>query len=134
MVTLFALEQIGAVPAALSDELCYAAHHLSSCKVEVMPAVSVRLPEHLESLLDQEAQIAGRARSDIIREALTEYIRHQQHRRFMGAYVGEARAGYADPALLAEVRELADDALALDEEGVARLEAAGSDADEPWWR
>jgi metal-responsive CopG/Arc/MetJ family transcriptional regulator len=99
-----------------------------------MPAVSVRLPEHLGSLLDQEARIAGCARSDIIREALTEYLRQQQRRRFMDAYVAEARAGYADPALLAEVRELADDALTLDEEGVASVEAAASDAGEPWWR
>jgi predicted transcriptional regulator len=99
-----------------------------------MPAVSVRLPEHLGSLLDQEARITGCARSDIIREALMEYLRQQQRRRFMDAYVAEARAGYADPALLAEVRELADEALTLDEEGVASLEAATSDRDQPWWR
>lgn len=99
-----------------------------------MSAVSVRLPADLEAMLDEEAQMAGRARSDIIREALAEYVKQQQRRRFMDAYVAEASAGYADPALLAEVRELADDALALDEEGVAAMEPAASDADTPWWR
>lgn len=99
-----------------------------------MSAVSVRLPADLDALLDQEAQLAGRARSDIIREALAEYLGQQQRRRFLDAYVAEARAGYADPALLAEVSELADDALALDAEGIAVLETAAADADAPWWR
>ena len=99
-----------------------------------MPAVSVRLPAELEALLEQEAQLAGRARSEVIREALTEYIRHQQRRRFMDAYVAEARAGYADPALRAEVRQLAEEALALDEEGSSSAEPPASEADAPWWR
>lgn len=106
-----------------------------------MGALSLRLPEDLEQKLNREAELAGRPRSEVIRDAVTQFIAQRERERFMAEYVAEAKAGYSDPALRREALEIAEEALPLDNEALdcaegQRPNEASSDGDpgEPWWR
>jgi len=89
-----------------------------------MPALSLRLPEELEHRLEEEARREGVLRSDVVRQALSDYLARRERERFMNELVAEARAGYA-------VEEIRDEALALAEDA---LVADGVSDDERWWK
>lgn len=105
-----------------------------------MGALSLRLPDDLEHRLNREAELAGRPRSEVIRDAVTQFIAQRERERFMAEYVAEAKAGYGDAALRREALEMAEEALALDNEALDRAEGLKSDetsdldSDEIWWR
>jgi len=83
-----------------------------------VPAFSLRLPEDLESRLDAEARREGVARSEIARVAIAEFLAQRERQRTLAALVAEARAAYADPKIRADALALAEEAVALDNEGL----------------
>ena len=89
-----------------------------------MPALSLRLPEELEHRLEEEAHREGVPRSDVARQAISDYLTRRERERFMNELVAEARAGYAVEAIRNEALTLAEDVLAADD--VAD--------DERWWK
>jgi len=105
-----------------------------------MGALSLRLPDDLEQRLNREAELAGRPRSEVIRDAVTQFIAQRERERFMAEYVAEAKAGYSDPALRGEALEIAEEALPLDNEALERAEgqkpdeATDAGSGQKWWR
>jgi len=89
-----------------------------------MPALSLRLPEELEHRLEEEARREGVLRSDVVRQALSDYLARRERERFMNELVAEARAGYAVEAIRDEALALAEDALVADD----------VNDDERWWK
>ena len=87
-----------------------------------MPALSLRLPDELESRLDAEARRAGVPRSEVVRAAIEEFLSRRERERFMANFVAEARAAYGDPAFRAEVLGSAAEALETDNEALAIAE------------
>jgi metal-responsive CopG/Arc/MetJ family transcriptional regulator len=100
-----------------------------------MPTISLRLTDKIEEQLSREAQLEGRARSEVVREAIVEYIERHERDRFMEEMVAAAKSLAADPVSQKEAREIAEvmvydgmDPLITDER------VAGIDPDEKWWR
>lgn len=90
-----------------------------------MAALSLRLPEDLESRLDEEARREGVARSEIARTAIAEFLAQKERQRTIVAFVSEARAAYADPKIRKDALTLAEEALPLDNEGLRIAESLG---------
>jgi predicted transcriptional regulator len=88
-----------------------------------MAAFSLRLPEDLESRLDEEARREGVARSEIARTAISEFLAQKERQRTIAAFVAEARAAYADPKIRSNALALAEEALPLDNEGLRIAES-----------
>jgi predicted transcriptional regulator len=76
-----------------------------------MAGLSLRLPEELESRLDEEAQREGVAWSEVARTAIAEFLDRRERERYIAAFVAEARAAYADPRIRDEALVLAEEAL-----------------------
>lgn len=91
-----------------------------------MPAFSLRLPDDLESRLDEEARREGVARSEIARAAIAEFLARRDRQRTLAAFVAEARVAYADPKIRRDALALAEDAVALDNEGLRVAERGGT--------
>ncbi len=83
-----------------------------------MAGFSLRLPDDLQSRLDEEARREGVARSEIARAAIAEFLVQKERQRTLAAFVAEARAAYADPKIRRDALALAEEALPLDNEGL----------------
>jgi predicted transcriptional regulator len=84
-----------------------------------MSAVSLRLPDHLEQQLNEEARLSGQPRSQLMREALR--------------LAAEALA--SDAGACGEAQGMAADFLMAENEALAGAEAPANAASaEPWWR
>jgi len=98
-----------------------------------MAGFSLRLPDDLESRLDEEARREGVARSEVARTAIAEFLERKERQRTIAAFVAEARAAYADPRIRKEALALAEEALPLDNEGLrvaeSRAQYRGESAD-----
>ncbi len=81
-----------------------------------MPALSLRLPDELEHRLEEEAHRAGVPRSEVARQAISDYLARRERERFMAELVAEARTGYGIAALRDEALALAEDALPAEDE------------------
>ena len=90
-----------------------------------MAGFSLRLPDDLESRLDEEARREGLARSEVARTAIAEFLERRERARYMAAFVAEARAAYADPKIRKEALALAEEAVPLDNEGLRVAERRG---------
>jgi metal-responsive CopG/Arc/MetJ family transcriptional regulator len=97
-----------------------------------MSMVSVRIPEDLEARLDAEARLAGRPRSDMVREAVTEYLARRERERRLEEMAGEMRRAYADKDLAEEAREIETADLEQWADALAREESAAAPG-EKWW-
>lgn len=99
-----------------------------------MGNLSVRLPEEVERNLERETQTSGKSRSDLVREAIGEYLTRKERERFMAKMVAAAKALYSDPEARKEGLEIAEEGLEEWLEDIEREErAAGIDPDEKWW-
>lgn len=85
-----------------------------------MSLVSIRLPEDVEARLAREAERIGRPKSEIAREAIVDYLDRMERDRFL-AEIGRAARSRGDEEVLAA----AEEALLLDNEGLAIAEEAG---------
>ena len=90
-----------------------------------MSSLSVRLPDELESKLDEEARRAGVARSELARSAIAEFLERKERERYIAAFVAEAQVAYTDPKIRREALGLAEEALPLDNEGLRVAESRG---------
>lgn len=87
-----------------------------------MAGFSLRLPDELEERLGQEARREGIARPEGARIAIAEFLARRERERFLAAFVAEAKAAYGDPAIRGEALAIAEEALPLDNEALARAE------------
>jgi metal-responsive CopG/Arc/MetJ family transcriptional regulator len=90
-----------------------------------MAGLSLRLPEDLESRLDDEARLQGVPRSEIARSAIVEFLERKERERQIAAFVAEAQAAYSDADIRKEALDLAKEALPLDNEGLHVAETRG---------
>lgn len=100
-----------------------------------MGSLSIRLPEDLERRLAEEARRSGLRRSELVREAVGEYVVRRERERYLAELAAEARRLYGNPETRSEGLEIAEDT--ADEGLDALVEAerrAGIDPDEKWWR
>jgi len=104
-----------------------------------MGAISLRLSDHLERKLGDEARLCGQPRSQLIREALEELLARREHQRFVAELVAAARALAADAEASRESLEMATDFLPAENAALRRAEAAPATAPEnvpgfeAWW-
>jgi metal-responsive CopG/Arc/MetJ family transcriptional regulator len=104
--------------------------------VTIVSNISVRLPPDIERGLAEEARRTERNRSDLVREAVGEYLVRKERERFINEMKAAARALYSNPEAIAEAREIQDDFESVDtslEQIEAEERAAGIDPDEKWW-
>lgn len=99
-----------------------------------MANISVRLTPETEQGLEQEARLTERNRSDVVREAVGEYLARKQKQRMIEEMTEAARALYADPDARREAMEIAEEGLDDWLESIEREEReAGIDPDQKWW-
>lgn len=91
-----------------------------------MSTLSIRLPERLDRQLKEEARLSRKKRSELVREAIAEYLRRRRRDRLMAELVAEARQLKDDPETLA----VAEEFLPLENEALDRAE--GREPGEPW--
>lgn len=105
-----------------------------------MGAISLRLPDDLERKLAAEAELAGRPRSEVIRDALAQFIAQRERARFIAELAAEARVGYGDPELRREALDMAEEAVALGNEALDLAEGRKpgeswpEELGEKWWK
>lgn len=105
-----------------------------------MPALSLRLPEDLDHRLEEEAHREGLPRSEVARQAISDYLARRERERFMAELVAEARAAYTNETIRREALEMAEefreaDNEALDiAEGRKPGEPSPGQQDERWWK
>ncbi len=101
-----------------------------------MANISVRLPPEIERGLEEEARLSARNRSDLVREAVGEYLSQRQRQRAINEYAAEMRRAYSDPEYAEEMRRIRQDFDEVDN-SIEMIEdeerAAGIDSDEKWW-
>lgn len=85
-----------------------------------MSLISMRLPDDLDARLNKEAASSKRAKSEIARTAIVEYLAKQERERFIAAYVRSAKL--RDPA---EALAMAEEFLPLENEALALAESGG---------
>lgn len=95
-----------------------------------MATISFRVPDDMDERLSNEARMAGRARSEVVREAIAEYLRRQEKERFTAELVAEARQAYGDLTLFGEAQEMAEEAIDSGNEALDRAE--GREPGDPW--
>lgn len=99
-------------------------------------SISIRLPKEIEQQLNEEARFSDRNRSELVREAVGEYLTRRQKERLIAEMKNAARALYADPETAAEAHRIQQDFDAVDttEQQIETEErAAGIDPTEKWW-
>lgn len=102
---------------------------------DAMTNLSVRLTPEIERGLDQEAALSGKSRSDLVREAVGEYVTRKERERFLSEIAEEMRRGYADANARREAVELDADTSADGVQALIGEEiAAGIDPNEKWWK
>jgi len=105
-----------------------------------MSSISLRLTEGLEQRLVEAARIERKSRSELVREALREFLHRRERERFMAAMVAEARQAYGDPEIRRQAMALAEEFLPLDNEALDIAEGRHSGAPRPeesvdsWWK
>lgn len=90
---------------------------LQNALQSVMSIVSVRLPDDIELSLNREAERTQRAKSEIARDAIAQYLQRQERDRFLAEIARAARARGDSDAL-----DLAAEALPLDNEALETIE------------
>lgn len=99
-----------------------------------MCVLSVQLADELRRQLDQEAKLARKGRSDLIRLAVEEYLQRHEKDRVIQEMAAEMREWVNDTICQQESRRLiesADDGL----NAIVRAErSVGIDPDRRWWK
>ncbi|MGH8247215.1 MAG: CopG family ribbon-helix-helix protein, partial [Gammaproteobacteria bacterium] len=91
-----------------------------------MGNISLRLPDDLAEKLDREAERGECGRSEILREALENYLNEKERTRFMEDMVREAHSVYSDPHAARAAQQVVDEFLPVENEVLDRIETAGS--------
>lgn len=67
-----------------------------------MSLISIRLPAQLDAALAREAESSDRPRSEVVREAIAEYLARREQARFQAEIARAAAAPGVDAVALAE--------------------------------
>ena len=99
-------------------------------------SISIRLPDDLEKKLKEEVRISRRNRSDVVREAVGEYLTRKEKERLIEEMKAAARVLYSDPEVVRHEQQIQADFDAIDD-SLKQIEeeerAVGEERDEPWW-
>lgn len=99
-----------------------------------MANISVRLPPEVEKQLYDEVRRSARSRSEVVREAVGDYLTRKRKERMIEEMRQAARALNAKPDASRHATEIAEQGV---EDWLDRIEgeerAAGVDPDEKWW-
>ncbi len=95
-----------------------------------MTTLSIRLTDELGKQLAEEARTENKARSEVVREAIKEFIARRERERFMQEFLRAAKAALADPEVVAEMRQIEEDFFPTDNEALDLAE--GRKPGEPW--
>lgn len=99
-----------------------------------MANLSVRLPPEVEARLEDETQRTQRSRSDLVREAVSEYLTRRHKERIIEDMRQAAHVLYSHPHAKDEGIASAEQGLSDWLDSIEREEgAAGKDPDEVWW-
>lgn len=100
-----------------------------------MGALSLRLPDHLDDALSREAELETKPRSEVVRQALVEYLQRMERERFMTNMVDAAAALANDAAARQESFEIAEATVADGMDGVIASEDEHDiHQGEAWWK
>ncbi|MDZ7851077.1 MAG: ribbon-helix-helix protein, CopG family [Halomonas sp.] len=100
-----------------------------------MSTLSIRFPDDLEQRLDEEARRVHKGRSELVREAVQDYVSRREKEHFIQDMVDEMRECQGDATSPHESRELSDALPDDDLDTLIRTEGdAGVDPDQRWWR
>lgn len=108
--------------------------------VKNMAAISLRLPDDIDARLTEEARLEDLPRSEVVREAIADYLARRERERFMKEMVAAAQALAADPAASAETKELVEESVATSNEALDIAEGRKpgkpwpEELGEKWWR
>jgi len=95
-----------------------------------MSVITIRLDEELENLLNQEIQLADKSRSDLVREALEQYLAYRNQERLRQSIVLEMKNLPAD--VRQEGLAVAEDFLPYGDEAASGQ--ASQEKGSPWWK
>jgi predicted transcriptional regulator len=104
-----------------------------------MGTLSIRLPDALDRQLQEEARLAEKTRSELVRDLVADYLARRERERFMAELAAAARALANDPEAVAESLEIAEDFLPLDNEALDLAEGRQPGEPRPeetegkWW-
>lgn len=99
-----------------------------------MPTLSVRFPDDLERKLAAEARLAHKGRSELVREAVQEYVVRRERERFMRDMIHEMKEWLGDHTARADSRELMAELPEDDMDAVLRSETdSGANPGGRWW-
>jgi predicted transcriptional regulator len=95
---------------------------------------SVRLPEEVEAVLEHEASLSHRTRSELVREAITEYVTRRKRQRFQEEMAAAAGILAADADAREEALGVAEGALGdgLDRDEDGRGDDPAGSAEHGW--
>ena len=93
-----------------------------------MSTLSLRIPDDLDKQLEEEASRENKSRSELVRDAVADYLARKEKERFLGDFVAEARAGYANADIRQDAQAIADDFLPVENETL------DPPTDEKWWK
>ncbi|MFQ5345334.1 MAG: ribbon-helix-helix protein, CopG family [Mariprofundus sp.] len=100
-----------------------------------MGALSLRLPDHLDDALSREAELETKPRSEVVRQALAEYLQRMERERFMANMVDAASALASDSSARDESLEIAEATVG---DGMDTVIASEDENDihqsEAWWK
>ena len=94
-----------------------------------MSTLSLRIPDDLDKQLEEEASRENKSRSELVRDAVADYLARKEKERFLRDFVAEARAGYAKAELRQDAQAIADDFLTVENE---TLDSPADD--DRWWK
>jgi len=97
-----------------------------------MGALSLRLSDHLDDALTDEAKREQKPRSAVVRQALVDYLQRMEKERFMNSMVEAATALANHPDARKESLEIVESTLADTRNAVCHGEEAQSH--DPWWK
>jgi len=100
-----------------------------------MGALSLRLPDNLDDALSREAELETKPRSEVVRQALAEYLQRMEKERFMANVVDAATALANDSAARAESLEITEATAADGMDAILASEReSGIHSGEQWWK
>lgn len=88
----------------------------------VMSLVSIRVPDEIESGLAREAERSHRSKSEVVRDAIADYLKRQEREHFLARMEAAARVLATDAASRGEAVEIAEEFLPLENEALAVAE------------
>ena len=91
-----------------------------------MSNISVRLPGDVLEQLQCEAERTHKKRSEIVREAVLDYLKRSEKERFLQDMVAEAKVAYASTEIRRAAQEIDEDFSAVEDDQ--------HDDQTQWWK